>query len=200
MNLLSKGLRGVVKLIGITESAFRRIFYTTLYPGIAIHRSVHLERGVRLKATDGASIYLDAGVTIERNTTLVAKYGSIRIGKNTFIGEGSILVANSELTIGPDCLFAAGVTIRDQDHRFEDVTTPIRMQGNNSAPINIGTDVWLGSRVTVLKGVSIGSHSVAGANSLIAKDVPSGVIVVGTPAKIIKSRLVQEHSSPRSHK
>lgn len=188
MSLPSKSLRGAIKLLGISASFFRRLFYAALYPGLTIHRSVHLESGVRLKATDGASITLDAGVTVERNCTLLAKYGRIHIGENTFIGENSILVTNSNITIGSDCLIAAGVTIRDQDHRFEDTTIPIRMQGNISAPINIGTDVWLGSRVTVLKGVSIGSHSIAGANSLITKNVPPNVIVVGTPAKIIKTR------------
>jgi len=187
MKITSRGLRFLHKKTSLILSNLRRIFYLIMYPGISIHRSVHLDWGVRLKATDGGSIHLSPGVSIERNSTIVAKYGKILIGENTFIGEGSILVANEQIKIDSDCLFAAGVTIRDQNHRI-DLSTSIRNQGSISAPIQIGRDVWLGSRVTVLKGVTIGDHAVAGANSLLITDVPPCVIVAGTPAKFIKVR------------
>jgi maltose O-acetyltransferase len=53
-------------------------------------------------------------------------------------------------------------------------------------PITIGDNTWLGGNVTVLPGVTIGSNSVVGAGAVVTKDVPDNVIVVGTPAKVLR--------------
>ena len=53
-------------------------------------------------------------------------------------------------------------------------------------PVSIGDNVWLGSRIMVLKGVSIGSHSVIAAGSIVTQSIPSRCIAAGIPAKVIK--------------
>ena len=64
----------------------------------------------------------------------------------------------------------------------------MRTQGYTTAPIIIGDDVWLGSKSVVLKGVSIGKGAVVGAGAVVTRSLPSGVIAVGAPARVIGSR------------
>ena len=53
-------------------------------------------------------------------------------------------------------------------------------------PVTIGNTVWIGGSVTILPGVTIGDNVTIGAGSVVVKDIPSGVVVAGNPAKIIK--------------
>ena len=55
-------------------------------------------------------------------------------------------------------------------------------------PVIIGDDVWIGGRVIILPGVTIGSHSIIAAGAVVTKDVPEWAIVGGTPAKVLKFR------------
>ncbi|PQV63701.1 Hexapeptide repeat of succinyl-transferase [Abditibacterium utsteinense] len=80
------------------------------------------------------------------------------------------------------------VSIRDHDHRFDNLEIPIREQGIVSAPVVIGKNVWLGAKVTVLKGVTIGDNAVVGANAVVTKNLPKNAIAVGIPAKVIRLR------------
>ena len=74
-------------------------------------------------------------------------------------------------------------------HKFDDCSIVMRKQGfQETKPVFIGNDVWIGGRVTILPGVHIGNHSIIGAGSVVTKDVPDNVIVGGAPAKVIKLR------------
>lgn len=55
-----------------------------------------------------------------------------------------------------------------------------------TAPITLGDNVWLGGDVTILPGVTIGSNTVIGAGSVVTKDIPSGVVAVGNPCKVLR--------------
>lgn len=123
------------------------------------------------------------------NNVIICGPGTIKIGNNCAIGDNTIIYASvgGGVTIGNDTLIAANTYIIDQDHSFSK-NEPIRKQEMKTAPIVIGNDVWIGANSTVLKGVTIGDGAVIGANSLVNKDVPSMVVVGGSPAKVIKER------------
>jgi maltose O-acetyltransferase len=98
-----------------------------------------------------------------------------RIGPNVSLGKNVVM--------GPD------VVLMTTAHAFENPNVPIRQQGALPVrPIFIGDDVWLGTRVIVLPGVTIGNGAVVGAGSIVTKDVPSMAIVAGNPARVIRQR------------
>ncbi|MBN2900103.1 MAG: acyltransferase [Clostridia bacterium] len=111
----------------------------------------------------------------------------ISIGERTTIGYHTFLFASEHISIGSDCMIAPFVYIVDSDHRTKKGIN-MNLQGNETAPIHIGNDVWIASNVTILKGVTIHDGAVIAANSVVTKDVPSNKIYGGTPAKEIGER------------
>lgn len=146
---------------------------------------VSIARQVRVRATDGGTARLGQGVSIDRYADITVKNGRLEIGANSYIGQHSVICAREAITIGSDCLIAEHVTIRDQDHRFGPGLITARA-GFNNAPVTIGDNVWLGAKVTVLKGVTIGNNVVVGANSVVTRDLPANVVAAGNPARVLK--------------
>lgn len=110
--------------------------------------------------------------------------GSLVIGENTFINYGCSIAALKSVKIGRDCSIGTYVILMDND--FHGLEPEKRQEMPESLPITIGDNVWLGARVIVLRGVSIGDNSVVAAGSVVTKDIPAGVIAAGVPAKVIR--------------
>ncbi len=111
----------------------------------------------------------------------------IRIGARTTVGYHTFIFSSQEIVIGDDCLIAPFVYIVDSDHGTAR-ERKINLQPNQTAPINIGCDVWIASGVTILKGVTIGDGAVIAANSVVNTDVPPFAIFGGSPARKIGER------------
>ena len=79
-------------------------------------------------------------------------------------------------------LIADDVYVSDFDHRIDDLTRPIKDQGIVKARVRIERDVWLGTKVTVARGVVIGAGTVVGANAVVTRDLPPYSVAVGAPA------------------
>ena len=118
----------------------------------------------------------------------IESHGDLVVGARTIFGHHCTLASKQEIIIGEDCLIAEMVSIRDHDHCFDRLDVPVREQGAVTAPICIGRNVWLASKVTVVKGVSIGDNAIVGANAVVTKDIPPNAIAVGIPAKVIRMR------------
>jgi acetyltransferase-like isoleucine patch superfamily enzyme len=125
--------------------------------------------------------------SIDRGLTLEAS-GIIDIGADTVFGHHCTIAARASVIIGHDCLIGELVSIRDHDHASTGTGVPMRLQGHAVARVRIGNDVWLGAKVTVLKGVTIGDGAIVGANAVVTSDIPSGAVAVGIPARVIKIR------------
>lgn len=90
--------------------------------------------------------------------------------------------------VGSECLFASGVYITDHDHDFSDPDDPVVSNGRLlCSPTIIEDRVWLGERVMVLKGVTIGRCSVIGAGSVVTRSIPAYSVAVGSPARVIRT-------------
>ena len=149
------------------------------FPGLTVGRGVTFGRGVQITVLNDARLTIGERTAIEQYCQLRSD-GLLQIGPDGFIGQGSVLIASKQLTIGDDALIAAYTTIRDQDHGTG--AAPYRAQPINSAPVSIGDNVWLGTGVTVLKGVSIGDNCIVGAGAVVTRSLPAGVTAVGIPA------------------
>ena len=188
--------RSILQLPKRALRRFRRNRFNRKYPNVS--RSCFL-------GTDGAG----KGCTIEADDNL-------RIGPNSLVGPGSELLVyrnhfsrplDSSLTIGghvritarcritcagnikigDDVLIAPDVFITDHSHGMDPEAkggySPQELTIRN---VRIEDGVWLGQRVCVLPGVTVGAHSIIGANSVVTHDIPPYKIAVGVPARVIK--------------
>ena len=106
-----------------------------------------------------------------------------RLGKRIFINSGCSFQDQGGITIGDDSLIGHNTVMATLNHDI----SPDRRTDMHPAPITIGRNVWIGANVTVLPGVIIGDESVVAAASVVTKDVPEGSIVVGSPARVVRS-------------
>lgn len=96
---------------------------------------------------------------------------------------------NGRILIGSKVLMGPDVVMMATSHEYKDVSVPMMDQGEaKERPIVIGDDVWIGTRVIILPGVTVGSHSIISAGSVVTKDVESYSIVGGVPARVLKKR------------
>ncbi|MHA6668479.1 DapH/DapD/GlmU-related protein [Homoserinimonas sp. A447] len=108
---------------------------------------------------------------------------NITLGKRIFINSGCKFQDQGGVTIGDDCLIGHNVVIATLNHDLD----PTRRADMHPSPVVIGRNVWIGANVTVLSGVTIGDNAVVAAASVVTKDVPENTIVVGSPARVLRS-------------
>ena len=109
---------------------------------------------------------------------LVGKEAELIIGNGVFLNNYCSINCLERIEIGDDTLFGEGVKLYDHNHQYStDPEFIVEHQKFNTAPIKIGRNCWLGSNVTVLKGVTIGDHVIVGAGVLVYKDIPANSIV-----------------------
>jgi acetyltransferase-like isoleucine patch superfamily enzyme len=111
--------------------------------------------------------------------------GKLEIGEGTFINYGCSIAAKKHVSIGPNCSIGTHVII--MDNNFHRIEPELRNETPESRVVILEEDVWLGARVIVLPGVTIGVGSVVGAGSIVVKDIPPRSLAVGNPAKVIRS-------------
>ncbi|KGN31651.1 maltose O-acetyltransferase [Knoellia sinensis KCTC 19936] len=106
------------------------------------------------------------------------------IGARSFVNWGVIFLDVATVTIGDDVQIGPNVQFLTATHPLE--PDPRRDKWEAAEPIVIGDNVWLGGGVIVCPGVTIGADTVVGAGSVVTRDLPSGVVAVGSPAKVIR--------------
>lgn len=126
----------------------------------------------------GKNVNIQCKVTISRKLV---------IGNNSGIGIGSSVqgdvVIGNDVMIGPECY------IYTQNHKHNDLSKPMITQGyEEEKKVIIADDVWIGSRVTILPGVTIGKGAIIGASTVVTKNVPPYSIFCGNPGVVVKMR------------
>lgn len=127
----------------------------------------------------------------------VAGVQNISIGNNVYIGSGAtVLTTRARIEIGDWVMTGPNLTIVTGDHRTDVLDRPMMALADdeklpeNDQDVVIGNDVWIGSGVTILKGVKVADHCVIAAGAVVTKDVePPFSIWGGVPARCLGSRL-----------
>lgn len=125
-------------------------------------------------------------VNIEKKADF-GKGDGIVIGDNSGLGVNCSV--RGPLEMGKDIMMGPDVVILTSIHNTERTDVSMRSQGDlPKQKVTIGDDVWIGTRVIILPGVSIGKGSILGAGAVVTKDVPEYSVVAGVPARVIKFR------------
>ncbi|MGX7262374.1 DapH/DapD/GlmU-related protein [Enterococcus crotali] len=106
----------------------------------------------------------------------------IIFGKDIFINQNVTFVDLGGITIEDQVLIGPGSRLITVNH----LISPKNRRGIKVEPICIKKNAWLGANVTVLPGITIGKNSIVAADSTVTKDVPDNVVVVGSPARVIR--------------
>ena len=142
---------------------------------------------VQLRIDSAARLRIAERVEVLHDSWLIAHPGdALTLEEDVFISQHCTV--SGSVRIGRGTLVGGFVTIIDGNHRFDDCNRPIREQGGEQRPIDIGSDVWIGSNAVILQGVCVGDGAVVAANATVTKDVPAGAVVGGTPARVLRMR------------
>ena len=113
----------------------------------------------------------------------------VHLGRNVYANAGLTLVDDTHIYIGDYTMLAPNVVLATAGHPID---PELRMKGlQYNMPVRIGKNCWLGAGVIVMPGVTIGDNTVIGAGSVVTKDIPSGVVAVGNPCRVLRE--VGEH-------
>src|SRR5579862_2612422 len=165
-------------------SLLRARAWPFIHPGIDVGGAARVGRGCRLFLDPCAQLKLGSGCEVDDATT-IAVYGNgrIHLGPGAFVGHHSTLAAHSAITIGAGTYLAELVSVRDHDHA---VGAPPSSGAMTVDPVEVGADVWIGAKVTVLRGACVGDGAVVGANAVVRGELPARTVSVGVPARVTR--------------
>jgi acetyltransferase-like isoleucine patch superfamily enzyme len=189
--------------IGLRALLYRLILH--IDGQAAIERNVRLRFASNIRLGHGSyideNVYIHAcpaGVEIGPNTLVMhgtvlhvynfrdLPHAWIRIGRDSLVGEYSVIRGQGGVTIGDRVYTSPMTQIIAVNHIFDDPERPFIEQGITAEGIVIEDDVWLGSAAVVTDGVHIGKGAVVAAGAVVTKDVPAHSVVGGVPARVLK--------------
>ena len=118
-----------------------------------------------------------------------AAFDKIKIGNNVFINNNCLAMARGGITIEDDVMIAGNVQLLSNNH------DEYERQILTCEEIIIRKGAWIGGGATILPGVTIGKYAIVGAGAIVTKDVPDYSVVVGIPAKVVKT--LDENKFPK---
>lgn len=190
--------RAIMLLRGLL--LFRNMIFVGKAVKVRCKRKLYVGRLATIRSGVEIDAYSKDGVTIGtrtcigkntmiRTTAHLSVLGKgFKIGKDSGTGEYCYFGCAGGVIIGDDVIMGMYVTFHSQEHIFSSSTIPIRLQGTTQKGISIGSDCWIGARVTFLDGSVIRPHSVIAAGAVVKGDFPAGAVIGGVPARLIKVR------------
>lgn len=162
---------------------------------IHLGNNVILSEGCVLDArhdSDERALVIEDDAMLSVNVMISCKNGSVTVGARTGLSAHTIIHAtnNCPVSIGEDSIIGPQSYLAGGGNYHHDkLDVPIREQGIiDDGGVKLEHNVWLGARVTVLGGVTVHTGAIAGAGSVISKDVPENSICAGVPARVIRQR------------
>lgn len=155
---------------------------------IKLGKRAFIDRTVCFDTSLGGEIYLGNNCVFSRGVLVLSYGGTIKIGNNFTAGAYTTLYGHGNLIIGNDVHIASHCTLIPANHIFSEKSVPIFKQGLTKKGIKIKDDVWIGTHVSVLDGVTIETGCVIGAGSVVTKSTKPNGVYAGVPAKRILDR------------
>ena len=170
------------RAMGHRESRYQFVY--------SIVREVPGRYGMILRSGLMARLFESAGDNVQvLEGVRIRNPGKITCGRNLGLGNDVTLQAGGGIAFGDDVLLGPGVKIWTQNHRSEDIATPIREQGYHFKPVSIGDDCWIGANAFIMPGVHLPRGCVVMAGSLVGvKAYRESAIIGGNPARLVGFR------------
>ena len=158
---------------------------------ISLGRNVYLDQGAYLHAcpqgiTLGDGTFVMHGAVLHVYNFRDLPHAFIRVGRDSLIGEYSVLRGQGGITIGDRVYTAPGVQILAVNHVYADPTRPMVEQGITAEGIVIEDDVWVGAGAIITDGITVGAGAVIAAGAVVTADVPPHTVAGGVPARVLK--------------
>ena len=131
-------------------------------------------------------MFAEVGENCYIESPFYANWGGhhVHLGKNIYINYGATFVDDTHIYIGDYTMLGPNVVIATAGHPIH---PDLRRQGlQYNMPVTVGKNCWLGAGVIVMPGVTIGDNTVIGAGSVVTRDIPSGVVAVGNPCRVVR--------------
>lgn len=177
-----------IRLIHFLIAAKIRFFIKSYTYGVYIDKHCIIEKDVEFNTLYGGTISIGKNCALLKGCQILTYGGNIFIGNNCSINPYTIIYGQGNVTIGNGVRIAAHCIIIPSNHIFSEANIPIYEQGLENKGIIIEDDVWIGSGVRILDGITIARGCVIGAGSVVTKSTEAYGIYVGVPARKIKSR------------
>jgi len=133
---------------------------------------------------DNVSIGAFSRIVISTSFNCLGKY--IHIHDHVGIGEYAYLGGAGGLEIGTGTIVGQYLSCHPENHIYQNPNQEIRFQGVSRKGIKIGKNCWIGAKVTILDGVTIGDNCVVAAGAVVTKSMPKNTVIGGIPAKVLK--------------
>ena len=174
----------------------REIYVPTEYPELMKKQSECLDllfeyNSLRPSETEKKTallkkMFAEIGEGCYIETPFHANFGGahVHFGKNIYANFNLTLVDDTHIYVGDNTMFGPNVTLATAGHP---VLPELREKGYQfNIPIHIGKNCWIDAGSVILPGVTVGDGSVIGAGSVVTKDIPSGVVAVGNPFRVLR--------------
>lgn len=138
-----------------------------------------LGRRARISFGTNGSLVRGRGLVLADGFSAVFD-GPVYIGDDVYVNRDANIAVFAGLTIGSGARLGERVSIHDEDH------LPGPGESYRVSPVHIGSRVWLGANVVVLRGVTIGDGAVVAAGAVVRSDVPAGALAAGVPARVVR--------------
>jgi acetyltransferase-like isoleucine patch superfamily enzyme len=150
---------------------------------------LRVEAGLRLRHGFHNGLRLGNAVYIGRMTTIDCPLGAeLDVGSRVTFTQGVFIGVSEKVKIGDDVLIGEYASIREASHAYDDLTTPIRLQGMKGKPIVIGDDCWIGRGACILPGTRMENGVVVGANAVVRGMIASDSVISLVPAQVFRQR------------
>lgn len=168
---------------------WRFFWFKLRNPHVVTTGFVFIGRRVELHARKGyGRLVLGRWVHVGDENRLRCHEGVLTVGDKAVFGRDNTINCYLDVEVGEGTIVADWVYICDFDHVTDDIHVPIKDQGIVKSPVRIGPDVWIGTKVSVLRGTTVGRGSVLAANAVVRGDVAPYSIMGGVPARLLKDR------------